>query len=165
MATFVVRHIGNSDIDDFRRVRLEALKFHPEAFGASFEEESQKPETFFAERLRLNLVFGGYDLQDRLQGIVGVSGNTAPKLCHVAMIWGMYVRAEMRGTGLSRSLLEAALQASCNAKTVKLSVAATNKSAQALYCSFGFREWAIDTAALYIDGEYHDEILMRLDIN
>ncbi|KGA31880.1 GNAT family N-acetyltransferase [Pectobacterium brasiliense] len=165
MATFVVRHIGNSDIDDFRRVRLEALKLHPEAFGASFEEESQKPETFFAERLRLNLVFGGYDLQNKLQGIVGVSINTAPKLFHVAMIWGMYVRAEMRGTGLSRSLLEVALQASCKAKTVKLSVAATNKSARALYCSFGFREWAIDTAALYIDGEYHDEILMRLDIN
>ncbi|MBN3135403.1 GNAT family N-acetyltransferase [Pectobacterium punjabense] len=165
MATFVVRHIGNSDIDDFRRVRLEALKLHPEAFGASFEEECQQPETFFAERLRLNLVFGGYDLQNRLQGIVGVSINTAPKLHHVAMIWGMYVRAEMRGAGLSRSLLEAALQASCKAKTVKLSVAATNKSARALYCSFGFREWATDTAALYIDGEYHDEILMRLDIN
>ncbi|MBE5215762.1 hypothetical protein IG611_15720 [Pectobacterium sp. A535-S3-A17] len=45
MATFAVRRINNSDLDDFRRVRLEALKLHPEVFGASFEEESQKPET------------------------------------------------------------------------------------------------------------------------
>lgn len=62
MKTFTIRRLNESDMDDFRRVRLEALRLHPEAFGASWEEWSLKPDQFFAERLRNNVVFEGFDL-------------------------------------------------------------------------------------------------------
>ncbi|WP_413721510.1 N-acetyltransferase family protein [Sodalis sp. RH24] len=163
MDVFTVRRVTRNHVGDFRYVRLEALRLYPEAFGASFADESQKPDEFFAERLLLNTVFGGFDLHNRLQGIIGISFSTVPKLSHVATFWGMYVRAELRGSGLSRALLAAALQAVGTVRTVKLSVVSTNRPAQALYRSVGFKEWATDTAALCVDGVFHDELLMRLD--
>lgn len=163
MKAFTVRRINDSDLDDFIRIRLEALRLYPAAFGASYEDWKQKSAEFFAEKLRVERVFGGFDLQNTLQGMIGVSSNTAPKLRHVATIWGMYVRAEMRGTGLSKSLMAAAIKAASGAKTIKLSVMTTNRATQILYRSFGFREWATDTAALCVDGVFYDELLMRLD--
>lgn len=161
MKTISVRRLNVSDLDDFRRVRLEGLRLHPDAFGASYEDWNKKPTQFFAERLLGDCVFGGFDLQNTLQGIIGVSCSAAPKLSHIATLWGMYVRAEMRGSGLSRALLGAALEAAKSARTIKLSVVTTNHAAKALYCSFGFTEWATDSAALFVNGVYHDECLMR----
>ena len=34
---YVVRVLGVEDVDEFRRVRLDALRLHPEAFIASYE--------------------------------------------------------------------------------------------------------------------------------
>ena len=34
---YVVRALGAEDVDEFRRVRLDALRLHPEAFIASYE--------------------------------------------------------------------------------------------------------------------------------
>ncbi|PHI30661.1 GNAT family N-acetyltransferase [Budvicia aquatica] len=164
MNTFSVRRISRCELDEFRSVRLEALRLHPNAFGASYEDWCQKPTEFFAERIDTDNVFGGFDSENKLQGIIGISCSTTPKLRHVATIWGMYVRAEMRGTGLAKLLMKAALEAANSVSTVKLSVATTNYPAQALYRSFGFREWAIDVAALYVDGVFYDELLMRLDL-
>lgn len=160
---FTVRRITESDLGDFRELRLEALRLHPDAFGASYDECTLKPLHFFAEQLRNSHVFGGFDLHNTLQGMIGVNRSSLPKLSHVANIWGMYVRAEMRSSGLSSRLMEAALEVASSAKTVKLSVVTTNRAAYALYHSFGFTEWATDTAALCVDGVFHDEFLMRLD--
>jgi hypothetical protein len=35
---FTVRRITESDPGDFRELRLEALRIHPDAFGASYDE-------------------------------------------------------------------------------------------------------------------------------
>lgn len=163
MEAFTVRRIIESDLDDFRELRLEALRLHPEAFGASYGECSQKPMQFFAEQLLTSHVLGGFDVNNSLQGIIGVSRNSLLKLSHVANIWGMYVRAGNRGSGLSSELMYAALEAASSAKTVKLSVVTTNRAAYALYRSFGFKEWATDADALCVDGVFHDEFLMRRD--
>nr|WP_277753356.1 GNAT family N-acetyltransferase [Rosenbergiella collisarenosi] len=139
------------------------MRLYPNAFGASYDECTLEPLPFFAEQLRNSYIFGGFDLHNTLQGMIGVSRSSLPKLSHVANIWGMYVRPEMRGTGLSSGLMEAALEATSSAKTVKLSVVTTNRAAYALYRFFGFTKWATDTAALCIDGVFHDEYLMRRD--
>ena len=34
----IIRHATSSDVDAFRELRLEALKNHPTAFGADYEE-------------------------------------------------------------------------------------------------------------------------------
>ena len=163
MEAFTVRRIIESDLDDFRELRLEGLRLHPEAFGASYGECSQKPMQFFAEQLLTSHVIGGFDVNNSLQGMIGVSSNSLLKLSHVARIWGMYIRACSRGSGLSSEVMVPALEAASSAKTVKLSVVTTNRAAYALYCSFGFKQWATDADALCVDGVFHDEFLMRLE--
>ncbi|WJV54900.1 GNAT family N-acetyltransferase [Prodigiosinella aquatilis] len=165
MKEFMIRRIIESDLSNFRRVRLEALRLHPDAFGASYEDWSQKPDHFFADRLRTNHVFGGFDTDNLLQGMIGVSSTSSAKLSHVATIWGMYVREEARGLRLSSGLMAAALEAAGSVKTIKLSVVTTNKVALSLYRSYGFVEWAIDKEALCVDGVFHDEFLMRREVD
>ncbi|MCW2107148.1 UNVERIFIED_ORG: ribosomal protein S18 acetylase RimI-like enzyme [Rahnella aquatilis] len=164
MTAFKVRRIIESDLADFIKLRLEALRFHPNAFGASYEDWKEKPEQFFANRIQTDCVLGGFDAHNLLQGMIGVSNISSAKLSHVATIWGMYVRENARGTGLSFALMEAALQAAGSVQTIKLSVVTTNKAAYSLYRSFGFTEWAIDKKALFVDGVFYDEFLMRRDV-
>ena len=48
---FTVRLIIDSDVNEFKMVRLEALRLHPNAFGASHENCIQKPTLIFVEQL------------------------------------------------------------------------------------------------------------------
>lgn len=116
------------------------------------------------DRLKKNAVFGGFDLANKLQGIVGVAHNDGPKMRHIASIWGMYVCPGARGTGLSRLLVKAELQdAQEHCRSVRLSVVSTNQAAIHLYQSLGFVSWALDTEALYMGGKFYDEVLMRME--
>ena len=38
-----VRRLEASDVADYRELRLESIKVHPESFGASWESEGEKP--------------------------------------------------------------------------------------------------------------------------
>lgn len=76
----------------------------------------------------------------------------------------MYVCPEGRGTGLSRSLMIAAIdEARRTCRSIRLTVVSSNAAAIRLYESLGFKAWAVDTEALKVGDIYHDEILMRLD--
>lgn len=72
MEAFTVRRITESELGDFRELRLEALRLHTEAFGASYTECSQKPIQFFAEQLRNSYVFGGFDAHNILQDMTNL---------------------------------------------------------------------------------------------
>jgi hypothetical protein len=45
-----VRRLEASDVADYRELRLESLKVHPEAFASSWESEGDKPISWWAER-------------------------------------------------------------------------------------------------------------------
>ena len=46
-----MRQLGAGDAAAFRALRLEALRLHPEAFGAAWEEEAALDDAAFAARL------------------------------------------------------------------------------------------------------------------
>ncbi len=52
--------------------------------------------------------------------------------------------------------MEAELEAAGLDRTVKLFVVIANHAAYALYCFCGFTVGATDTAALYVNGIFHD---------
>ncbi|WP_265502893.1 GNAT family N-acetyltransferase [Paracoccus beibuensis] len=164
MRNMLVRRLSGEDAVQFRTVRLEGLERHPEAFGASYEDEAELPLTLISQKLSAGLVFGGFRGDQALEGVIGVMKGQSEKVRHIATIWGMFVRPPARGTGLSSKLLQAAIdEASCDCRSIRLSVVATNEPARRLYQRAGFTEWAVDTAALFVNGSFHDEILMRLD--
>ncbi|WP_132550101.1 GNAT family N-acetyltransferase [Rhizobium azibense] len=144
---------------------MEALANHPEAFGASWEEEQRQSEAHFAERLENGLVIGGFFDDGMLAGTIGVSKSKGIKTQHVGSIWGMFVRQTARRTGLSRLLLSAAVdEVGTTLRSLRLSVVSSNVAAIRLYRSMGFNEWAVEVEALKVGDIYHDEILMRLEL-
>lgn len=164
MQRFSIRRLYRDDASIFREIRLEGLARHPEAFGASHEEELIYSLTQIGDRIENNAVFGGFADDGTLVGVAAVARSKSAKMRHIAMIWGVYVRPQGRGTGLSRSLMIAAIdEARQTCRSIRLNVASSNAAAIRLYESLGFKAWAVDTDALKVGDIYHDEILMRLD--
>jgi hypothetical protein len=60
MISLKVRRLETSDVADYRDLRLESLKDHPEAFASSWEHEADKPVSWWVEHLETNTVCGGW---------------------------------------------------------------------------------------------------------
>ncbi|MBC7876452.1 MAG: GNAT family N-acetyltransferase [Anaerolineales bacterium] len=109
----IIRHAESSDLGSFRELRLEALKNHPTAFGADYEETPTHPNEYWQERLKMNrnkeaLFFAEHNGQ--LVGMTGIFCNLSKKSSHDSMIWGVYVRPEWRGQHLSERLIHSCLK-------------------------------------------------------
>jgi len=157
-----IRKLIEEDAAAFQAIRLEGLQSHPEAFGASYEDEAKLPLSLVSERIASGAVFGGFNHDQALEGVIGILKGQSEKVRHIATIWGMFVRPSARGTGLSSQLLRAAIDEGFrDCRSIRLSVVSTNVAARRLYQRAGFAEWATDRAALHVDGVFYDEILMR----
>lgn len=161
-----VRRIRPGEAQVFWALRLRALEEHPEAFGASLEEDSALPLETVRSRIEGpgQAVLGAFD-GARLVGVVGLYRDTQRKGAHTAHVWGMYVAPEARSRGLGRRLVEAAIEEARRMGGVErllLTVAAGNAPAQALYRALGFQTYGVEPKALKIGGAYVDQELMVL---
>jgi RimJ/RimL family protein N-acetyltransferase len=160
-----VRRLEADDVTDYRELRLEGLERHPEAFGFSWEDESARPASWWAERLETNMVLGGWIDDSPLLGVAGLYLQTAAKLRHKGILWGMYVRPVARGTGLAASLLQRVIeQARPLVEEINLTVIASNFAAHRLYSTAGFEQYGLERRALKIDDAYYDEVFMSLPL-
>jgi RimJ/RimL family protein N-acetyltransferase len=158
--TVEIHPLRPGEPDQYREIRLEALRLHPEAFGASFDDEAARPLAFFEQLLTANTIFGGY-VDDALMGTAGFMPETSAKRLHKSHLWGMYVRRAARGTGLAHHLVDAVLNhAKSHAELIQLSVVSDNFAAQRLYASAGFTPYGVEARSLKVDGRYLDEVLM-----
>ena len=163
--TIEIRRLTAHDAEAFRALRLEGLRLHPEAFSASHDGEYSEPLEFFVDRIEHSNVFGGLH-EDALAGVAGLYVRGEEKMRHIGVLWGMYVRASARGTGLGAALVEAVLaHAKTRVERVEVSVATTNTPARRLYERHGFRAYGIEPSALRIDGRYYDECHMQLQLD
>ncbi len=162
---FKVRLLEAHDATVHRDLRLEGLKNHPEAFGTSWEEESCKPDAWWAERLETSTVFGGWIDDSPLLGVAGFHAHAAAKLRHKGVLWGMYVRPAARGTGLAACLVQRVIEhARPLVEEIGLAVVASNTAGKRLYSAAGFEPYGIERRVLKIGEEYFDEVLMALPL-
>ncbi|MGY2049283.1 N-acetyltransferase family protein [Methylobacterium sp. JK268] len=163
--SFTLRRLESADAAAFRDLRLEGLRDHPAAFGASFDEEAARPVAWFAERLAAGHVLGAWTPEGRLVGLAGLAFHDTAKLRHKALLWGVYLRPEARGTGLAERLIRRVLgEAGARASDVHLTVGAANAAARRLYARLGFAAYGTEPRALFVDGAFHDEIHMVLRV-
>jgi ribosomal protein S18 acetylase RimI-like enzyme len=165
---YAIRVLTPDDAPAFRRVRLDALRLHPEAFIAAYEDEVQLSVEQFAERLTTPGLtrFGGF-AGEQLVGLVGLTLRSGFKERHKAHLFSMYVDAAHRRSGLAAQLVTAVIDKARaeGAKLLQLSVTIGNTSAQSLYRRLGFTPYGVELRALQIDGRFYDEELMMLDLD
>ncbi|PDT74916.1 GNAT family N-acetyltransferase [Bradyrhizobium sp. C9] len=160
-----IRRLLPADAALYRDIRLEALRFSPEAFGSAYETESVHPVGWFAERLAGAVVILGAFRGGELAGIVGFIAAEGPKRQHKGALVSMYVRQQARRAGVGRLLVDAALAlAAQSVELVQLVVVKGNEPACRLYQRAGFVEYGLEKHALKIDGHYYDDILMAKDL-
>lgn len=160
----MIRVLGDADVNEFRRVRLEALESEPRAYGDSTVEFAALPKERVLAFLRAGNTLGGFD-GDRLVAIGGLYQQGHLKARHKATIWGVWVAPEARGRGLARGLMEALIahaRGLDGVEQVDLAVAETQPAARRLYQRLGFQFWGKDPRAMKVDGVYVAEELGSL---
>ncbi|MCX5571266.1 GNAT family N-acetyltransferase [Kaistia nematophila] len=160
-----VRRLQAGDVEGFRALRLRALLDTPTAFGSSYEEDSALSEAALLARLAgASAVFAAFE-DGAMVGMAGFHPQSGPKRRHRGLLWGVFVAKEQRGRGLARRLVEAVIgHASQHALVMEAGVTVGNQFALALYESLGFRQIGRLPRALFVDGVFHDEILLVLDM-
>ncbi|SEN23153.1 Ribosomal protein S18 acetylase RimI [Mesobacillus persicus] len=162
-----IRRLKSEDAKSYQKVRLEALKNNPEAFGSSYAEEKDRSIETYAERLASDesITIGAFQ-EAELVGTVTLFREKYLKLSHKANIFAMYVQPDKRGLGVGKKLLlEAINQANTidGIEQLNLTVVATNEPAKNLYTSLGFEVFGRERHALkFEDGTYLDEEHMVL---
>jgi RimJ/RimL family protein N-acetyltransferase len=164
-----IRRLTPEDAAAFQTLRLAALQKAPSAFGSSFEEESEFPPSVIEGRLALKPdrgPFGAFEGEE-LVGLVALGRESMKKLAHKALVWGMYVKPEHRGKGIGKALLCEALSLARSVPEVaqvNLCVNAANTGAIRLYEAAGFKVFGREPGAMFINGEFHDELHMYLRV-
>jgi ribosomal protein S18 acetylase RimI-like enzyme len=160
-----VRPLCADDASAFQALRLFALHESPTAFGSSFEEERERTLAQFAAFLSGSperIVFGAF-CDEKLIATVGLGRAAGVKANHTGFIRSLYVMPQHRGQGVGRAMLTHAIQVAMQwpgLDHLTLAVTAGNASALALYQKLGFIQFGRAPRALYVDGQYYDEIQM-----
>lgn len=167
----VIRPVELADLQGWWRLRLRALREHPDMFGMAFEEQEHRTaedvERSFHERSIAgdNRLFAAFSDDNAPVATLGVVRLDGRKERHRALIWGVYTAPEARGQGLSTRLLATAI-AYCRSlpgvRQVHLNVSAHNHIAIRMYERAGFVRYGREPRALLLPDGPVDEDLMVL---
>lgn len=160
--TTIVRRLMPENAEIFRAIRLEGFRLQDREFRFSPEDELAVPLETVRARLQTDFVVGAF-VSGELVGIAGLSRQGGAKLNHRALLWGMYVKANYRGSGTSNAIMQMLVEYAEKSGTeyIILTVARENSIANRFYERWGFNAYGIDKYAIKLaDGSYIDELLM-----
>ncbi|KRA47863.1 GNAT family N-acetyltransferase [Devosia sp. Root635] len=159
--SYSIRRLTGNDVDAYRAIRLEALTDHPESYGTSPENFAIRPRDALVAMLDRMAFFGVVTDAGALAGIVAYDRDDGERETHRGWLLQVYVKPDMRGTGASLALLEAAVaHARKEVIQLHLMVGAHNAPAIRLYEKAGFTTYGTDPRCLYVNGRYIDEHMM-----
>jgi ribosomal protein S18 acetylase RimI-like enzyme len=169
MTECVIRPFVESDLAEYRRARLTALKDHPEAYSCSWEEEREFGDPVFLDRILPeppSLMLGAF-AGPHLAAMAVLVVPQRAKTRHVGTINGVYVEPAFRGTGLGRALMEALLASARESGllAVTLTVSVGNESARRLYAGLGFERYGLVRRALRVGDRFFDDEHMVIELD
>ena len=162
---YEIRPLTESDLRSYRALRLQALTECPSAFGATPSTEQALEDAQILHRFGGGpgqIMWGGFDEDDKLCATLGMYRDTGEKTAHKGHLFAMYVSLQARSQGLARRLLEVAIAhaSALQLRQLMLGCNTTNRNALRLYEQAGFQTYGREPAALYVNGEFFDEVLM-----
>lgn len=149
---------------EYRRLRLDALRDSPQAFGASYDDELALPDEHWMGRLREAeegrsvSLFAEHD--GELVGMIGAFFEAGPE---VATVVAVFVRSKFRGRGIGRMLVDAVLdrlREMHGTERAKPLVNVDQAPALALYRGAGFVDAGKERIRLG-DGRIYDELVLE----
>lgn len=142
-STPVIRCFASHEWNVYKVLRLSALADSPDAFGATFEQENDRSDTEWFNRLASG-VASPFDLplvaEISKQPIGLAWGRIENSDLDVANLYQMWVAPRWRGHGAGHKLLQAVIEwaKSTDARYLALAVTCGNSSAMRLYVRAGF---------------------------
>jgi RimJ/RimL family protein N-acetyltransferase len=163
-----IRLLTEHDVEEFVRLRLEALTREPYAFGRAPEDPLPWPPESVGSRLHAvpegNFLVGAFEGR-QMVGQAGFFRYEGRKDHHKGSIWGVYVTAAMRGQGVAKAMLAQMLdrvRSYPGLEQVSLSVSVRQEAARRLYSALGFEVYGYERHALKVGDTYVDEEHMVL---
>lgn len=107
MTEITVRALHEDDWQDYRSVRLAALRDSPHAFVATLAEEESYDESLWRERMQRSVRLIA-EADHKAVGVVSI-GRTQQEgedAEHVGEVFGLWVAPDYRGTGVATRLVE-----------------------------------------------------------
>jgi RimJ/RimL family protein N-acetyltransferase len=168
MDRVAIRPIVESDAEAYRALRLNALRQHPSAFSADYEQSAAKPVASWMETVQLaasgqrSIIYLAVAADQSLVGMTGLYIEQSAKVQHSGHIWGVYVCPTWRGQGIATRLVAACIDwAKTQAvRIIKLQVEVANAAAVRCYARLGFAVYGIEPEVICYDGIYYDTLLM-----
>ena len=166
--TYSIREVLPADIDDFWRLRLQALHDHPEAFGSDYATSLREGPSY-AERGYhdggVNRLFAAFTTAGDLVAQAGTYMESG-KRSHIANVISVYTHPDHRGRGLASAVVQACIDhlgQFPEITSVRIAVNAKNATAIHTYEELGFESWGEEPDAIRTaDGSCHNELHMVL---
>ena len=158
-----------SQWQEYRDLRLKALKEEPQAYVAKYEENVILPDDFWIKRLEEASAEQTQWLLFAKQGnnLVGIVGGFIKEEKNTVLIISLYVTKEMRGQGVAKKLMSQLItKIKLNKLINKLEVGVNPEQTGALhlYRSLGFKIVKQGKEILG-DGKEHESYDMELLLN
>ena len=158
--------LTSADAPRYKAVMLHAYEHAADAFTSTPQERAAEPDAWWVNRIAnptgLTVAFGAFE-EETLVGVVAIEYSAKPKTRHKALVVGMYVMPGWRGKGISRALMQAAIEHAASRggiTVIQLDVTQGNEPATALYQSLGFQAFGIEPMAVLTPGGYRTKVHM-----
>ncbi|MCS1351809.1 GNAT family N-acetyltransferase [Mechercharimyces sp. CAU 1602] len=164
-----MRMLVKEDVYSFLHLRMQALREHPDAFCEDEDDFARKSRERLEREIESDchhFILGAFQGTD-LVGMVGFQREEGRKINHKAVVWGMYIIPELRGSRVGQALLEeviARARAIEGVEQIQLAVGSWNNGAKKLYERCGFRSWGVEPGAMKVGQRYIDEEWMVLSL-
>lgn len=148
------------DLASFKHIRLEALRMEPENFASAYSDWAEMPDEDWLRRME-SPVFLAFQAEEPV-GIMGLIRQSGLKMQHRADLIMVYVRSDLRGSGIAGQLMKAAVEQALSSgiRQLELHVSAENPPAIRFYERQGFAEIGRIPGAVFEQGREVDDVIM-----
>lgn len=159
-----IRELTSVDTVAYQALIIGGLSEHVESFRISAQDAGEPMVPFSSSRPDA-FTLGAWLIDGQLVGVVSFERDTRAKFRHKGLLYRLFVRADASGRGVGRKLIKETIKRArviAGLEQMNLTVIASNSRAKYLYCSEGFKSFALEERGLKMGAKYYDEEQMAL---